>query len=122
MLAQEGTKPGPMHQDDAADGTEYPTTLVGCISLQLPRDGAVAGVVLKHAHRVMQRLMDSHAPMVFKIGVTHNYHWRWGNDRYGYAYAREKYERMVVLYESSEPASPCMLEAALIHHYQGHSS
>ena len=84
------------------------------ISYNLPADGSLAGKVLLHASREMEKLFRKHEPMIWKVGYTHNPLWRWTNDLYGYSSARDKWSSMVVLYISKEPFGPAMLEAALI--------
>lgn len=89
------------------------------ISFDLPCSMAVAGVVLRHAYRVVDKLLEQHAPMTYKFGISHNAEWRWSNELYGYAFSRDKWSKMLVLYQSDEPWGPSMLEAALIHRYDG---
>jgi hypothetical protein len=53
--------------------------------------------------------------MVFKIGYTHDAMWRWSNKTYGYQHDTfHKWSNMLILYESTEPFGPAMLEASLI--------
>ena len=89
------------------------------ISLWLPLKVTTAGVVLNHAVQVVESLFESWSPMIFKFGFSSNPKVRWENRKYGYVHDRDKWERMVVLYLSSEPWSPAMLEAALIDRYDG---
>lgn len=84
------------------------------ISYHLPADGSSAGKVLQHASRELEKLFRKHDPMIWKVGYTHNPFWRWTNELYGYAKARDKWSTMAVLYISKEPFGPAMLEAALI--------
>ena len=76
-----------------------------------------AGVALRHAVAVVDRLFQLHYPMTFKLGYTHSPSWRWSNPIYGYSMSIEKWEQMVVLYSSFEPYGAAMLEAALIEKY-----
>ena len=91
---------------------------LGCIVLKLCDLNAVAGVVLRHAIGVLENLFRREEPLTFKIGFTHDPVWRWSNNRYGYQYARERWEAMIVLYYSKEPYSAAMLEASLIEKFQ----
>lgn len=84
------------------------------LEFKLPPVGVSAGAVLQHAKRVLSALFKKHDPMTFKIGYTHNALWRWTNSIYGYKHARERWTNMIILYESTEPFGPAMLEAALI--------
>ena len=95
-----------------------PLDSLECIDYRLPPTGVPAGKVLEHAKHVVHRLLEKHAPMVFKLGYTHDPVWRWTNSIYGYSFDCYKYTNMVILYESSEAAGPAagpaMLEASLI--------
>lgn len=90
----------------------------GKICFQLPPIGALAGTVLQHCSSLLDRLLKSQKPVIFKVGITHNPLWRWGNQIYGYTTAKEKWSNMVVMYVAAEPHSVGMLEAALIDKYQ----
>ena len=92
---------------------------LGCITFNLPPQGSLAGRVLQHASREMEKLFQDHEPMIWKVGYTHNPAWRWANKMYGYAQDIAKWERMEVLYLSKEPFGPAMLEAMLIDKFQG---
>ena len=81
----------------------------------LPPPEATAGKVLQHAKSTIMALFSRYEPMVFKVGYTHNPAFRWGNKLYGYKFdKRDAWSKMVILYESSEPHGPAMLEATLI--------
>ena len=77
-----------------------------------------AGGVLSHAIHIVNRLSHRYAPMIFKIGFTHDASWRWENTIYGYKWQRDKWEKMCLLHIAEEPFSPAMLEAALINKFQ----
>lgn len=91
------------------------------LEYRLPPRGVPAGKVLQHAKSVFANLHRKHQPMVFKFGYTHDPTWRWSNPIYGYKFDRQKWSHMVVLFESTEPFGPAMLEAFLIDLYQGYS-
>ena len=91
---------------------------MGCINFRLPTAHAVAGKVLNHACDVVDTLIERHQPCIFKVGFTHDVVWRWCNNLYGYAFDRDKWSNMTVMYISSEPFSVAMLEAALISKYK----
>ena len=91
----------------------------GQIQFKLPRVGALCGSILQHCSEVIERTCHAEYPLIFKLGFTHNPYWRWGNCKYGYAFAREKWSNMIVLYVSNECHSVSMLEAALIDKYKG---
>ncbi|CAK9106713.1 unnamed protein product [Durusdinium trenchii] len=57
--------------------------------------------------------------MVFKIGFTHCPHSRLRNPVFGYLGELQKWERMVIVFASSEAVGPAFLEAALIQKYKG---
>ena len=89
----------------------------------LPPQGATAGKVLCHCKSTMMSLFARHDPMIFKIGYTHNPFWRWSNNIYGYKFDKiNKWTHMVILYKSTEPFGPAMLEASLIDMFQSISS
>ena len=98
-----------------------PCDKMGCISFNVTQSGVPAGRVLQHALRVLDGLFAKYAPLIFKIGFTHNPAWRWGNDLYGYKKAQDGWTDMIVLYVSNEHYSPAMLEAALIDKHRSNS-
>lgn len=82
---------------------------------KVPPSGATAGKVLQHAKSVISGLIQREQPLVFKIGYTHDAMWRWSNKIYGYQHDTfHRWSDMLILYESTEPFGPAMLEAALI--------
>lgn len=89
------------------------------IEFKIPKAGLSAGGILRHAKSVLESLFAKHSPMIWKVGYSHNVAWRWGNTLYGYQHAPEKWSNMIVLFETSEPYGPAMLEAALIDLYRG---
>ena len=90
-----------------------------CIHFQLPAGSGSAGNVLAHASSTIEQLFRESAPMVFKIGWTHDAAWRWCNTLYGYLHdPHDKWQAMVVLYLARNPDAPAMLEAALIDKFQ----
>ena len=78
-----------------------------------------AGVVLQHCVQVIDDIHACHAPIIYKVGFTADPKLRWDNRRYGYKWAIEKWDRMVILFLSKEPWSISMLEASLIDRYFG---
>lgn len=88
------------------------------IAFKLPRWGALAGRVLAHSIETLESLIRRHEPLIFKIGITHNPTWRWGNDLYGYVGAKDRWSNMLVVFAAGEPFSVAMLEASLIEKYQ----
>ena len=92
------------------------------IHWHLPAQVTTAGGVLAHASHVITILLDLHAPMIFKVGFTHDACWRWENSLYGYKRDKgHKWEHMCILHLSEEAGTPSMLEAALIDKYKGNS-
>ena len=92
------------------------------ISFCLPKANAVAGAVLEHAIKVIERTFSKQDPCIFKVGFTHNPVFRWCNGTYGYAHSVEKWSNMTVFYASPEPFSAAMLESALIEKYRSISA
>lgn len=77
--------------------------------------GVPAGKALQHAKNTVRNLFAKHEPLIFKFGYTHNPRWRWYNNIYGYHKDKfNKWTKMVILFEATEPSGPAMLEAALI--------
>lgn len=92
---------------------------IGCIDFRLPSNkNATAGGVLRHCSTVAEDLFDKWTPLIFKFGYTHNPVWRWSNKMYGYSRCTDRWSNMVVMYITTEPRGPAMLEAALIEKYQ----
>ena len=85
-----------------------------CISFNLPPRDATAGKALKHAICEVQKLFSKHEPLIFKFGFTHNPAFRWNNPIYGYKKDRDKWSNMEILFLSTEPCGPAMMEASLI--------
>ena len=55
---------------------------ISSIHFALPKSNAVAGAVLAHAIKIVEKQFSQHDPMIFKLGFTHNPHWRWCNPRF----------------------------------------
>lgn len=87
------------------------------MSYKLPKPGATAGRVLAHATTVFGALFESQTPMTFKFGITHCAWFRWYHRPYGYKYGIEKFDRMMIIFASSNPHGPAFLEAALIQRF-----
>lgn len=87
---------------------------ISFLEYRLPPKGATAGKVLNYAKSVITSLFAKHEPMIWKVGYTHDCSWRWNNCLYGYRFDRDRWSKMVVLYQSEEPFGPAMLEASLI--------
>ena len=90
------------------------------ISYRLPKLGATAGQVLKHANDCFSALQSKHYPMTFKFGITHDPHFRWHNEKWGYCHSFDRFEQMVVVFAAGNPHGPAFLEASLINHFQSH--
>ena len=93
---------------------QYP----GVVQFQLPNLDAVSGAVVRHTSTVLENLFQSQAPLTWKVGFTHSPLWRWGNKLYGYAFGKERFSHMLIMYISPEPYSAGMLEAAMIDKYR----
>ena len=87
------------------------------MTVSLPRPGSTAGFVLFHAARCFEMLHKKTQPMIWKFGITHCPHFRWHHRPYGYRYAPEKYEGMLIVYGASQPWGPSFLEAHPIQRY-----
>ena len=89
------------------------------LECQLPKKGSMSGMIVKHAFATLDKTLAQHGPMVFKIGFTHCPHSRLRNPVFGYLGELQKWERMVIVFASSEAVGPAFLEAALIQKYKG---
>lgn len=89
------------------------------IDYDLPRKGSNAGQVLRHAKAVVQKVIESQRPCTYKIGWTHDPHFRFHNNVYGYKYDRNGWQAMLVIFISHEAVGPAFLEATLIQNYMG---
>ena len=88
------------------------------VEFRLPRKGALSGSILKHAYTVVEKILAA-GPVVFKIGFTHCPTTRLRNVKFGYVRERQRWQKMVVVYASSEAVGPSFLEASLIAKYRG---
>ena len=76
-----------------------------------------AGGVLNHCCQAISRRLSK--PTTFKIGITGDPIFRWSNPGFGYKWDRqEKWQGMLLLDISAEIGWSCMLEAALIKHFE----
>ena len=87
--------------------------------LKLARPGALAGQVIRHSTQVLENMLETHGPMVYKIGFSYDPHNRFFNKSFGYIHERQQWERMVIVYVSDETLGPAFLEAALIQRFKG---
>ena len=90
------------------------------IECALPKNGALAGEVVTHAFKILDKKLAVAAPMVYKIGFTHCPVARFFNPKFGYHHdPHQKWEKMIVVFASHEAVGPAFLEAALIQRYKG---
>jgi hypothetical protein len=75
-----------------------------------------AGAILDHAIRLVDDIVNNR-PTIFKIGITTDPAYRWGNTKYGYQHDIDKYEQMLVLSEADSTGA-AMLEASLIRKFR----
>ena len=84
------------------------------------RPSMLPGEKLKHCYDVMDKMLEAQKPCVFKVGYTHCPYFRFYNKKFGYTYdPYDKWEKMVVIYCSSEAISPGYIEAAIIQRHKG---
>ena len=89
-----------------------------CIAFCLAPCGSLAGKVMQHARVELETLIEREAPLIFKIGITHDPLWRFCNSMYGYWRDLDNWTHMRILYVSEEPHGPAMLEASLIDRFR----
>ena len=75
-----------------------------------------AGAILDHAIRLVDDILNNR-PTIFKIGITTDPAYRWGNNKYGYQHDIDNYEQMLVLSEADSTGA-AMLEASLIRKFR----
>lgn len=75
-----------------------------------------AGAILDHAIRLVDDILNNR-PTIFKIGITTDPAYRWGNNKYGYQHDIDDYEQMLVLSEADSTGA-AMLEASLIRKFR----
>lgn len=93
-----------------------------CLEYCLPtRPKMTAGAKLKHCYQVMDSILARYKPCIYKIGYTHCAHFRWFNRLFGYARDKDRWEKMIVVYASSEAISPSFVEGAMIQRQKGSS-
>ena len=100
-------------EEVGAEGARF-----ACIAFRLAPYGALAGTVLQHARAELETLIEREAPLIFKIGITHNALWRFCNSMYGYCRDLDNWSHMIILHVSEEPHGPAMLEASLIDRFR----
>ena len=88
------------------------------IDFKLPKKNALPGQILTHGKSVIEQLIQKHQPCTFKIGYTHNPHFRFRNPIYGYAGGVDRFEAMLVIFVSHETVGPSFTESALIQWFQ----
>lgn len=85
------------------------------LTYNLPKKpGMLAGQVLKHCFQVVDRILESESPCVYKTGYTHCPAFRFYNQKFGYVNDPVKWEQMVVIHAASETISCAYIEAAII--------
>ena len=87
--------------------------------IKLPKANALAGQVTRHGINIIEETLRLHGPMVYKIGFSYNPYNRWHNKSFGYKYEKQRWQRMTIIYISSETMGPAFLEAALIQRFKG---
>ena len=94
-----------------------------CLEYCLPtRPNMTAGAKLKHCYQILDGILERFKPCIYKIGYTHCAYFRFFNQLFGYAHEKDKWEKMLVVYASSEAISPSFVEGAMIQRHKGSSS
>lgn len=90
------------------------------LDYRLPkRPNATAGVILKGIYDTVDHILKVHQPCIYKLGFTHDPHFRFHNNIYGYIRELDQWEKMTVIYASHEPISCAFVEGALIQRHKG---
>lgn len=78
-----------------------------------------AGKILVHCYEALDKILETHWPCIYKVGVTHCAHFRFYNSVFGYCREKDQWQHMVVVYAASEPISPAFVEGAMIQRHKG---
>ena len=90
------------------------------LGYDLPKKSCtLLGQVLKHCYGVVDKLFEAQYPCIYKFGFTHCASFRFHNAKFGYKHEQDLWQKMIVVYASSEPVSPGFVEAALIQRHKG---
>ena len=89
------------------------------LDYDLPRGHRLAGQILCHVYAAVDKILERHAPCIFKAGYTHCPIYRFYNDVFGYIHEKDRWEKMTVVYVSHEVISPSFVEAAIIQRHKG---
>lgn len=80
----------------------------------------MAGQILKHCFNVVDKLLEKQYPCIWKVGYTHDGYFRFYNAKFGYKHQADRWEKMTIIYASSETISPAFVEAAVIQRHKGY--
>lgn len=83
------------------------------------KPGMLAGTVLKHCYQVVDDILSSQSPCILKVGYTHCAHYRFHNQIFGYKHESDNWEKMIVIFASSETVAPAFIEGAIIQRHKG---
>lgn len=84
------------------------------------KPGMLAGTILKHCYQVVDNILSSQSPCILKVGYTHCAHYRFYNQIFGYKHDKaDKWEKMIVIFASSETIAPAFIEGAIIQRRKG---
>lgn len=90
------------------------------LGYDLPKKSCtLPGQVLKHCYAVVDKVLESQYPCIYKVGFTHCAYFRLHNTKFGYKHERDLWQKMIVIYAASEPVSPGFVEAAIIQRHKG---
>ena len=90
------------------------------LAYRLPKKPSMLpGQILKHCYEVVDNVLDSQSPCIYKVGLTHDPRFRYHSQKFGYRHELDKWEKMIVLHASIECVSCGYIEAAIIHRQWG---
>ena len=82
------------------------------LGYDLPKKSCILpGQVLKHCYAVVDKVLETQYPCIYKVGFTHCAYFRYHNSKFGYKHDRDLWQKMIVIYAASEPVSPGFVEA-----------
>ena len=91
------------------------------IDYDLPPKASLAGTILKHVYRSIEKQRNKTWPMTFKVGVTHDPIFRYTNPLFGYTLDKPAWDGMRVVFCTHDPAAASFTEAAAIQKFMGNS-
>ena len=89
------------------------------LSYSLAPKKSLPGTQLRHVYNFVEKLVVKEAPLIFKLGYTHDAVSRFRNRKYGYAMDKfHRWAKMVVLFAGVDSTAAAYIEAAAIQKFK----